>query len=519
MPSVELRRRRQFAAPADSGKRGTSAAQGLAKALGLVEDVVTDEGMRVFEAERQRVDDLLSSPTITDAEAAEVAASTRYLENQTRALNRQGEVRAEREYDRIVEELDKTPDVLTARNRLRELQAEISEGLPPRVAAGVAERFAQYAPNLLQQASARRQAQLEETERVELSEDFLSSATSRGVEGFIGTYAGALTDEIATGGTGDQAQELSLTSIENFHLEGEGLGQDGANPRLSATLDLYDGLLAHPATTEGAFRKKVLEARKRVISAEEVRLRRANTGTVDEAPFNTLFGQVSRLSEQGLPIPVELADQARAEATRIGSVAISKLSSVLTREQGIAHTDEAKSGRDIVSAHFRNVITNYFDKPIAMQETLSFYDKLLRGVKRIEDPLERIRLSQALAKEAIEYGEALLPGEGDFSAKLDLKSGSEGREDLIGRLAQETQTTARSEIQQFFSENPDPEVQRAAAQEGGAIFRQMEILRMEEADRRGAVERQLYIDTLTEASQDAGLDPNNIIRPRLLRRR
>jgi hypothetical protein len=410
MPSVELRRRRQFAAPSDTGARGTSAAQGLAKALGLVEDVVTGEGMRVFKiqeeraitAERERVDDLLASPTITAEEAAEVAASTKYLENQTRALNRQGEVRAEKEYDRIAEEVGKAPDVLTARQRLRELQAEVSEGLPPGVAAGVAERFAQYAPNLLQQASARRQGRQEVEEAVNIGTDFRSSLESRGATGMLESFRGALSDEILTrGGDGSRVHDIAIDTLENRWLAGEELGTD-TNLFADDTLATLDSLLGDQSTGEAAQRSKYLKLRERIISAEE--RKRTSEGSILNAQRKADHTSWTRIASgyrrRGEPVPDEILDQMQETASTGAEVRAAEEFANNFDSPGMSGTSEARNARSNMNNRFRKDELGNLRNPEQFAEANEFFDRAVRSMNPIEDEADRQRVMNELAREA-----------------------------------------------------------------------------------------------------------------------
>ena len=520
MPNVQLRQRRDFGAPnLQGGRKGTSVAEGLAKSLGLIEDAVTGPGMQVFKAkeaeaielEKERIDGLLSSPTLTPEEAAEISGSTKFLSNQTRALNRQGEVTAELQYDRIVEEVGKTKSVTDARQRLRELQQELVGGVSdPAVIAGINERFASYAPNLLQQASARRQGQRDAREAGDISADFSASLESRGGQGFLSSFRGALADDILTkGGDGKEVHAIAVDTLKNRWLAGEEIGGE-LNPNADDVLEAIGVVLAAESTRDSAQRSKYLSLRKSIITRREENLSARDRTSPDDATFNTLFTAASQKLVAGETVSAEAVDALYAAAAGVGHTEVSKVNSLLSKETGLSYTSEAKNGRNIINSMFQKSVSGQivFLTPRKRQAAMTYYEDLLRQVEGVDDPADRSRLTSQFAQEALEFADTLTGApEGEEAKNEDLKVSSvKAREDFFAAQGSDIMF---DEFTEDFLSTIGQDAAADFIMMGGAQRRFVEA-----REKTIEAERRALQDDIAAAIEAAGINPANITLPR-----
>jgi len=257
----------------ERGFVGSRPAPGKLDALRVALQGVKDvrSGVERFQArEAAEVEDLLSSPLVTENEAQEIRDSAITPLAKLRAENRQGELIVQREVESLQDAISNAPDAIEARKILRQRQQELldAHGDEAGIASGIRERFADVAPNLLGEASARRIATRERQERLAVDEDLRLNLESSGALGYVNTLIPHLTDEALTGGDVDGILADAAIVLENHWKSGDDVEDPDGNVNTVDSLESID-ILLEDIPLDAKQRKAFTDLRQRIQSGEE----------------------------------------------------------------------------------------------------------------------------------------------------------------------------------------------------------------------------------------------------------
>lgn len=372
---------------------GDSGGEALARALGVIAKTGQQIATIASEEEVRRVDDLISNPVLTDEEIDEIAGNTWSPLARRRARNRQGELIVERNYDRIEEATASARDTVEARQQIRTIQQEMLEGVnSPEIRAGVHERMAAVAPNLLSTAAKTRRERRARVELEGIGEDIALSVLHRGGPGAVDTVKGMLVDQTLTDANPEDIRTAVLNTYSSLYAEGARMGEMNANaPQVirALTETLADPDIFPRGSTQ---RRKATALRKSMMS--ELESERRSLATQDTGAFEADYREALRIHMSGRPLSPEMVERMTNSATKLSQFnALEKLVEEQNESKTVT-TDEYRRARSRLDGLHTNR-TGYRTK--LGSEALELFDRAASTLEFIPDPAERAKVLNDLA--------------------------------------------------------------------------------------------------------------------------
>jgi hypothetical protein len=212
----------------------------LNAALGAGEALIEGHKNR----EEKDAQEVLSNPLATEGEINELINESTHSLNRVKAENRLGEWRASEGRSALLDAMSNTGSVEQARTVMLEHQGlALQEAGSAGELAGIKEAYAQWAPSMLDQASARRVAETERQAQIVTTGSQRTALHEGGPLAYATNFYGQLSEEAITSGDVDAYVVSAVTTLENEWLEGEGM-DDIPNPRTDLILNSIDAVMA-----------------------------------------------------------------------------------------------------------------------------------------------------------------------------------------------------------------------------------------------------------------------------------
>jgi hypothetical protein len=253
----------------DTGRPGTSGLASLGQALRTVSNTVGDLTERAAEKELREMEDLLSSPLLSENEIQEIEESATFPLGRIKARNRRGSFLAQQAYDNVFDQVSQAPDATSARKILREAQQGIlGQSDDASVQAGIRERFSEFGTELLSEAAQRRVVARAREETINVAEDQRVALESGSRLNFGNVLVGQLEDEQIANGDVAALVDTSILSLEAYWLAGDDDEIGKGNVHANRTLDHID-LILDEVPMESSERLKFSRLRERIEAGEE----------------------------------------------------------------------------------------------------------------------------------------------------------------------------------------------------------------------------------------------------------
>ena len=252
----------------DTGRPGDTGLGALSRALTQVNELGISIAQRAAKKELEEVENQLSTPGLTIAEAEEIQEEATFPLARIQAANRRGGLVVEAAQDDIQDILDKEPDVVAARRKLREHQ----ESMMPQARndaerAGIREAYAKLAPRMLADASARRVAARDaEAQRVQ-SDSFKNAIEFGGPETVVNRLLDDQFDTEVASGDVEALQTTFLESVSAYWKSGDNEELD-VNVNVDKTVKALD-LFLDNGSMGSTIRKATETLRDQILTKQQ----------------------------------------------------------------------------------------------------------------------------------------------------------------------------------------------------------------------------------------------------------